>query len=159
MQIIPNFRIRTVPVLGTTPAIFGMTAASWVLCNLAQKPYIPDPVFNVKVFILRIHKLPYIQCNFSWSDLEELFCWTTRRFCKIKSHSSMAHLLKFKVAKAADTVQLTVTTNITHQPGRGKHQFWFWRMWQEDIFIISIPFQQPINAIDFCIRSRMTQCP
>ena len=65
MQIIPNFRIRTVPVLGTTPAIFGMTAASWVLCSLAQKPYVPDPVFNVKAFILHIYKLPYLQFEFS----------------------------------------------------------------------------------------------
>lgn len=48
-QVVPNFRVRTVPVLGTTPAIFGMAAASWVLCQLAQKPYIPDPIFRVKV--------------------------------------------------------------------------------------------------------------
>ena len=48
-QIVPNFRIRTVPVLGTTPAIFGMAAASWVLCELALKPYIPEPIFYIKV--------------------------------------------------------------------------------------------------------------
>ncbi|GLI59189.1 hypothetical protein VaNZ11_001023 [Volvox africanus] len=34
-QIVPNFRVRTIPVLGTTPAIFGMAAASFVLCSLA----------------------------------------------------------------------------------------------------------------------------
>ena len=36
-------------MLGTTPAIFGMAAASWVLCELAQKPYIPEPIFYIKV--------------------------------------------------------------------------------------------------------------
>ncbi|EFJ40312.1 hypothetical protein VOLCADRAFT_84545 [Volvox carteri f. nagariensis] len=34
-QIVPNFRVRTIPVLGTTPAIFGMAAAGYVLCSLA----------------------------------------------------------------------------------------------------------------------------
>lgn len=52
VQVIPNFRIRTVPVLGTTPAIFGMAAASWILCRLAGQPYIPEPMFIVKVKIL-----------------------------------------------------------------------------------------------------------
>jgi hypothetical protein len=31
----PNFRVRTIPVLGTTPSIFGMAAAAYILCNLA----------------------------------------------------------------------------------------------------------------------------
>ncbi len=31
----PNFRVRTIPVLGTTPALFGMAAAGYVLCGLA----------------------------------------------------------------------------------------------------------------------------
>ncbi|KAG2455067.1 hypothetical protein HYH02_000892 [Chlamydomonas schloesseri] len=34
-QIVPNFRVRTIPVLGTTPALFGMAAAGYVLCALA----------------------------------------------------------------------------------------------------------------------------
>ncbi|GLC37284.1 hypothetical protein PLESTB_001140300 [Pleodorina starrii] len=34
-QIVPNFRVRTIPVLGTTPAIFGMAAAGYILCALA----------------------------------------------------------------------------------------------------------------------------
>ncbi|KXZ51482.1 hypothetical protein GPECTOR_12g445 [Gonium pectorale] len=34
-QIVPNFRVRTIPVLGTTPALFGMAAAGFVLCALA----------------------------------------------------------------------------------------------------------------------------
>lgn len=35
LQIVPNFRVRTIPVLGTTPALFGMAAAGYVLCALA----------------------------------------------------------------------------------------------------------------------------
>lgn len=46
-QVIPNFRIRTIPVLGTLPAIFGMAAASWVLCKLAGAPFLSDPIFVV----------------------------------------------------------------------------------------------------------------
>ena len=34
MQIVPNFRVRTIPVLGTMPATFGMAAASYILCRL-----------------------------------------------------------------------------------------------------------------------------
>ena len=48
-QVLPNFRIRTIPVLGTTPAIFGLAAASWILCQLAGAPYAPEPHFRVAV--------------------------------------------------------------------------------------------------------------
>lgn len=48
LQTIPNFRIRTIPVLGTLPAIFGMAAASWILCELAGSPFFPDPVFHIR---------------------------------------------------------------------------------------------------------------
>lgn len=48
-QIVPGFRVRTIPVLGTLPAIFGMAAASWILCQLAQKPFVPEPVFHIEV--------------------------------------------------------------------------------------------------------------
>jgi len=46
-QIIPNFRIRTIPVLGTTPAIFGMAAAGYTLCHLAEQGIEPEPIFRV----------------------------------------------------------------------------------------------------------------
>lgn len=46
-QVIPNFRIRTIPVLGTTPAIFGMAAASYVLCGLAGQGIISEPIFRI----------------------------------------------------------------------------------------------------------------
>lgn len=48
LQVIPHFRIRTIPVLGTSPALFGMAAASWILCKLAKQPYFPEPVFRIK---------------------------------------------------------------------------------------------------------------
>lgn len=45
-QIIPNFRIRTIPVLGTTPSLFGMAAAGYVLCQLATQPFDPEPLIR-----------------------------------------------------------------------------------------------------------------
>ena len=36
-QIVPNFRVRTIPVLGTTPAFFGIAAAAHILCHLAEQ--------------------------------------------------------------------------------------------------------------------------
>jgi hypothetical protein len=35
-------RLRVMPVLGTSPAIFGQTMASYVTCMIAGKPYEPD---------------------------------------------------------------------------------------------------------------------
>jgi hypothetical protein len=46
-QIVPNFRVRIIPVLGTLPAIFGLAAASHVLCALAGQPFQPEPVFRL----------------------------------------------------------------------------------------------------------------
>lgn len=48
MQIVPNFRVRTIPVLGTAPAIFGMAAASFVLCHLAGTPFQGEPIFTIQ---------------------------------------------------------------------------------------------------------------
>lgn len=47
-QVIPNFRIRTIPVLGTTPAIFGLAAAGHVLCELAKSPLHPTPMYRIQ---------------------------------------------------------------------------------------------------------------
>lgn len=38
----PNFRVRTIPVLGTLPAMFGMAAATSIICTLAGRPFEPD---------------------------------------------------------------------------------------------------------------------
>ena len=47
LQVVPNFRVRTIPVLGTTPAIFGMAAASYILCQLAGAPFQGEPIFSL----------------------------------------------------------------------------------------------------------------
>lgn len=47
-QIVPNFRVRTIPVLGTTPAIFGMASAAYVLTHLAGRDIIPEPCFRIR---------------------------------------------------------------------------------------------------------------
>jgi len=38
-QVIPNFRVRTIPVLGCVPAIFGMALASHVLTEIAEASF------------------------------------------------------------------------------------------------------------------------
>lgn len=47
MQVVPNFRVRTIPVLGTTPAIFGMAAAGYILCQLAGAPFESEPLIRL----------------------------------------------------------------------------------------------------------------
>lgn len=47
LQIVPNFRVRTIPVLGTSPAIFGMAAAAHILCQLAAAPIEGEPVIQL----------------------------------------------------------------------------------------------------------------
>lgn len=47
MQIVPNFRVRTIPVLGTAPAIFGMACAAHILCELAAAPIIGEPIIQL----------------------------------------------------------------------------------------------------------------
>ncbi|KAG8968529.1 hypothetical protein FRC03_007180 [Tulasnella sp. 419] len=44
-----DFRVRILPVLGPLPSIFGLHAATYILCDLAQKPILnPLPVRNRK---------------------------------------------------------------------------------------------------------------
>lgn len=46
-QVVPNFRVRTIPVLGTMPALFGQAAAAHVLTQLACQPFTSESVFGV----------------------------------------------------------------------------------------------------------------
>jgi tRNA A37 threonylcarbamoyladenosine dehydratase len=39
-----GFRTRVMPVLGTSPAIMGQAMAAFVLCEVAQQPFVPQPV-------------------------------------------------------------------------------------------------------------------
>lgn len=39
--------MRTIPVLGTTPALFGMAAAGYVLCRLAGQPFEGEPIIRL----------------------------------------------------------------------------------------------------------------
>jgi tRNA threonylcarbamoyladenosine dehydratase len=38
LGVLPDFRVRILPVLGTMPAIFGYTAANYVICSIAGYP-------------------------------------------------------------------------------------------------------------------------
>lgn len=40
-QILDNFRVRIVPVLGTSPALFGISISAQVLSNIGGKPFKP----------------------------------------------------------------------------------------------------------------------
>ena len=51
IQVVPGFRVRTIPVLGTMPAIFGMAAASYILCQLAEQPFTSEPLFQLQVWL------------------------------------------------------------------------------------------------------------
>ncbi|KAJ1910219.1 hypothetical protein IWQ60_010772 [Tieghemiomyces parasiticus] len=42
--VLPEFRARILPVLGTLPAIFGMVMATYVICQLAQFPPTMEPL-------------------------------------------------------------------------------------------------------------------
>lgn len=43
---VPGFRVRTIPVLGATPALFGQAMAAWVLCTLAKQPFSGEPPYK-----------------------------------------------------------------------------------------------------------------
>ena len=47
-QILPNFRIRTIPVFGALPAIFGMACAAHVVTHLAGQTFDPEPVLRMQ---------------------------------------------------------------------------------------------------------------
>ncbi|KAI4975834.1 hypothetical protein ZWY2020_049441 [Hordeum vulgare] len=46
-QIVPGFRVRIIPVLGTIPAIFGQVMASYVVTQLAQFDFQTEPIVNL----------------------------------------------------------------------------------------------------------------
>ncbi|PKI54415.1 hypothetical protein CRG98_025202 [Punica granatum] len=48
-QIVPGFRVRIIPVLGTIPAIFGQVMASYVVTQLAGFQVQTEPVVNLDV--------------------------------------------------------------------------------------------------------------
>ncbi|CAK9278645.1 unnamed protein product [Sphagnum jensenii] len=48
-QVVPGFRIRIIPVLGTIPAIFGQVMASYVVTHIAGMPVPMEPVVNLDV--------------------------------------------------------------------------------------------------------------
>ena len=46
LQVVPGFRVRTAPVVGTMPATFGLVIAHYVLCELTSNvvPMDPEPI-------------------------------------------------------------------------------------------------------------------
>ncbi|OAY79237.1 tRNA threonylcarbamoyladenosine dehydratase [Ananas comosus] len=53
-QIVPGFRVRIIPVLGTIPAIFGQVMASYVVTRLAGFSVQTEPVVNLDLDHYRI---------------------------------------------------------------------------------------------------------
>uniref|UniRef100_I1Q186 THIF-type NAD/FAD binding fold domain-containing protein n=1 Tax=Oryza glaberrima TaxID=4538 RepID=I1Q186_ORYGL len=58
-QIVPGFRVRIIPVLGTIPAIFGQVMASYVITQLAKLDFQTEPIVNLDLDHYRIlhHRL------------------------------------------------------------------------------------------------------
>ena len=52
---VEHFRVRVMPVLGTVPALFGMSAASYVLCELGGKKF--EPLASRKMSSKTIRKV------------------------------------------------------------------------------------------------------
>ncbi|XP_073139163.1 tRNA threonylcarbamoyladenosine dehydratase isoform X2 [Henckelia pumila] len=53
-QIVPGFRVRIIPVLGTIPAIFGQVMASYVVTQLAGVQVHMEPVVNIDIDHYRV---------------------------------------------------------------------------------------------------------
>ncbi|KAJ3699370.1 hypothetical protein LUZ61_003075 [Rhynchospora tenuis] len=53
-QIVPGFRVRIIPVLGTIPAIFGQVMATYVATQLAEFSLQTEPVVNLDLDHYRI---------------------------------------------------------------------------------------------------------
>lgn len=49
LQMVPGFRVRIIPVLGSIPAIFGMVMASYVVTQLAELQVQTEPIVNMDV--------------------------------------------------------------------------------------------------------------
>ena len=47
-QLVPNFRVGIIPVLGTLPAQFGMAAATYILADLAGAPVEGEPLVKLR---------------------------------------------------------------------------------------------------------------
>lgn len=45
-QVVPGFRVRIIPVLGSVPAIFGQIMASYVVTKLAGLQVETEPIVN-----------------------------------------------------------------------------------------------------------------
>ncbi|KAJ4716969.1 tRNA threonylcarbamoyladenosine dehydratase [Melia azedarach] len=48
-QMVPGFRVRIIPVLGSIPAIFGLVMASYVVTQLAELQVQTEPIVNIDV--------------------------------------------------------------------------------------------------------------
>lgn len=49
VQVVPGFRVRIIPVMGTIPAIFGQVMATYVVTQIAGMPVQTEPVVNLDV--------------------------------------------------------------------------------------------------------------
>jgi len=49
MQVVPGFRVRIIPVMGSIPAIFGQVMATYVVTQIAGMPVQTEPVVNLDV--------------------------------------------------------------------------------------------------------------
>lgn len=126
----PNFRLRIMPVLGTMPAIFGMTMATYCLAQLAGKKMYPVATeritykFKNKAYaaaLLRerdVYKCDVIQ--FDMVDVEFLIESVFRKRCTITnamlSNNGSKKTLRKLVLARWDQSKPASTTNMVYIP-------------------------------------------
>lgn len=75
-QIVPGFRIRIIPVMGTIPAIFGQVMASYVVTQLAGLHVHTEPVVNLDLNHYRIlHQRLIEHEELLYGSAEEVLVW------------------------------------------------------------------------------------
>lgn len=124
---VDNFRVRIMPVLGTVPAAFGMTIASYVLCQLAKQPFLPSampPVTkNVAHSHLQRHKKRELatygsrNCQIDEKECGFLIGEVWKQKCAY-SGARLGHINPVKVR--IDTVNQNKTCDVAYLDGSNK---------------------------------------
>lgn len=76
VQVVPGFRVRIIPVMGTIPAIFGQIMATYVVTQLAGMPVQTEPVVNLDVEhygLLHQRLIEREELQFGSADAVEVF--------------------------------------------------------------------------------------
>ena len=128
LQLVPGFRVRTIPVLGTSPAFFGCAAAAWTLCLLAGQPIHGAVPLNLgaEQVVQQFDRLIERECLRCGSedgvevDMQDVFYILAELwYCRSARHdSALAREDKVHKATFRSTQQLVLTRWDASQPAR-----------------------------------------